>query len=80
MSTRNFIGSGQNSAKTPLLDRDGQRVQQLRRVVDYLTRLNTAHRVMCLYVNGILCVIFPYTMCMNTSLIIPWYDYKNGPS
>ena len=28
MSTRNFIGSGQNSAH-PLLDRDGQGVQQI---------------------------------------------------
>ena len=52
MSTRNFIGSGQNSAH-PLLDRDGWRVQQLPGVVVNLTRANTAYRVTHLYANGI---------------------------
>ena len=52
MSTRNFIGSAKNSAH-PLLDCDGHRVQQLRRVVVYLMPMNTAYPVMHLYANGI---------------------------
>ena len=48
----NFIGSGQNFAH-PLLDRDGQRIQQLCRVIACLTRVNTAYRTTHLYANEI---------------------------
>ena len=52
MSTRNFIGFGQNSVH-PLLDRDGWRIQQLRGVVVYLTCVDTAYRETHLYANEI---------------------------
>ena len=51
MSTRNFIGSGQNSAH-PLLDHDGQCVQQLHGVFAYLMHVHTACHVTHLYANG----------------------------
>ena len=52
MSTRNFIGSGQNSAH-PLLDDRGKRVQRLRKVVAYLIRVNTECRMTHLFTNRI---------------------------
>ena len=52
MSTRNFIGSDQNSSH-PLLDDCGWRVQRLCEVVVYLTRVNSVYCVMGLYANGI---------------------------
>ena len=52
LSTRSFIGSVQNSAH-PLPERGGLRLQQLRGVVAYLTRVNTAYSVTHLYANEI---------------------------
>ena len=51
MSTRNFIGSRQNSAH-PLLNDRWIALEQLRGVVTYIIRVNTAYHVTCLYANG----------------------------
>ena len=71
MSTRNFIGSGQNSAH-PLLDRGELRVQQLRGVVVYLTRVNTAYRMTHLYANEIYGRDEHYAM-----ILVSWIEIFN---
>ena len=72
MPTRNFIGSGQDSAH-PLLDRDGQHVQQLRGVVANLMRLNTTYRVTHLYANEI--YVRDQRYVMSLVQVLDWNIY-----
>ena len=62
MSTRNFIGSDQNSAHPSLDDRWITHIQQSRRVVAYLTRM---HRETCLNANR----IYMHDECHSMNLV-----------